>query len=81
VIRTDKRDALQQHLNEQGIGTLIHYPIPPHLQQAYQHLGYKKGDYPIAEELAHSMLSLPIWPGMSQYEVRVVTETIKGFFK
>jgi dTDP-4-amino-4,6-dideoxygalactose transaminase len=81
VIRTDKRDALQKHLNDQGIGTLIHYPVPPHLQQAYQHLGYKKGDSPIAEKLADTMLSLPIWPGMSQNEVSIVVDTIKSFFK
>jgi dTDP-4-amino-4,6-dideoxygalactose transaminase len=81
VIRTDKRDALQQYLNDQGIGTLIHYPVTPHLQQAYQHLGYKKGDFPIAEKLADSMLSLPIWPGMSEDEVRIVADAIKAFFK
>ena len=80
VIRTDRRDALQQYLHEQGIGTLIHYPVPPHLQQAYQHLGYKKGDFPIAEKLADTMLSLPIWPGMSEDEVRIVADTIKAFF-
>jgi dTDP-4-amino-4,6-dideoxygalactose transaminase len=81
VIRTDIRDALQQHLNDHGIGTLIHYPVPPHLQQAYQHLGYKKGDFPIAEKLADTMLSLPIWPGMSEDEVGIVAENIKAFFK
>lgn len=54
-------------LADNGIGTLIHYPIPPHLQKAYQHLGFKKDDFPIAEEIADTCLSLPIWPGMQQY--------------
>lgn len=65
VIRSQNRDALQQRLAEHGIGTLIHYPIPPHLQEAYKHLGYKEGDFPIAEELAKTMVSLPLWVGMS----------------
>lgn len=80
VIRTQKRDALQQHLSTAGIGTLIHYPIPPHLQKAYQHLDYKKGDFPIAEEIAATCLSLPIWPGLSQADVEFIVHTIKNFF-
>lgn len=66
VVRTSKRDELQSYLNSKGIGTLIHYPIPPHLQKAYEHLGYNKGDFPLTEELAASCLSLPLWPGMQQ---------------
>jgi dTDP-4-amino-4,6-dideoxygalactose transaminase len=66
VIRTQQRDALQKNLADNGIGTLIHYPIPPHLQEAYKHLGYKEGDFPIAEELAKTMVSLPLWPGLSK---------------
>lgn len=79
VIRTPQRDALQKHLGKNGIGTLIHYPIPPHLQQAYQHLNYSKGDFPIAEELADTCLSLPLWPGMQQADVAAVAEAIKTF--
>ncbi|MCU0322631.1 MAG: DegT/DnrJ/EryC1/StrS family aminotransferase, partial [Chitinophagaceae bacterium] len=59
---------------------LIHYPIPPHLQEAYQYLGYKKGDFPIAEEIADSCLSLPIYPGITEKEIEFVTEKIKIFF-
>ena len=81
VIKTKNRDGLQKHLSDNGIGTLIHYPIPPHLQKAYEFLGHKKGDFPIAEELAANCLSLPIWPGMSQEQVNVVAETIKKVFK
>lgn len=80
VIRTQKRDELQRHLAENGIGTLIHYPIPPHLQQAYTSLDYKKGDFPIAEELAETSLSLPLWPGMSKEQVLYIAKVIKGFF-
>lgn len=79
VIRTSKRDALQAYLNENGIGTLIHYPIPPHLQEAYQELGYQKGDFPIAEELADTALSLPLWPGMTREMVITITNLILSF--
>lgn len=80
VIRTEKRDKLQQHLTNAGIGTLIHYPIPPHMQEAYRHLGYKKGDFPIAETIADTCLSLPLWPGMTEEMVNEVANSIKTFF-
>lgn len=80
VIRTSKRDQLQQYLNKKGIGTLIHYPIPVHLQTAYQHLGFKKGDFPIAEEISNTCLSLPLWPGMLFTEVQFVANTIRSFY-
>lgn len=80
VIRTPKRDALQQFLSENGVGTLIHYPIPPHLQAAYSHLGFEKGDFPIAEELANTSLSLPIWPGMTKDMVEFVANSIRKSF-
>lgn len=73
VIRTADRDALHFRLKSLGIGTLIHYPVPPHLQRAYRYLGYKRGDFPIAEELAKTVLSLPLWPGMSKNMVTSVT--------
>ncbi len=81
VIRTSQREALQNRLLENGIGTLIHYPIPPHLQGAYKNLGYQKGDFPIAEEIADTCLSLPLWPGMLKGEVEEVTNKISSFFK
>jgi len=80
VIRTAKRDALQKYLSGQNIGTLIHYPVPPHLQKAYQPLGYQKGNFPVTEELANTCLSLPLWPGLTQKEVNYVCERIKFFF-
>ncbi|QIL77234.1 DegT/DnrJ/EryC1/StrS family aminotransferase [Hymenobacter sp. HDW8] len=81
VVRTAHRDALQHYLQEHGIGTLIHYPVPPHRQQAYSHLNMQEGACPIAEELAQTSLSLPIWPGMQEPEVKVVAEGIRGFYK
>jgi dTDP-4-amino-4,6-dideoxygalactose transaminase len=69
VVRTSNRDNLQQELTEKGIQTMIHYPVPPHLQKAYKHLGYKQGDFPIAEEISRTCLSLPVWPGMFKSDI------------
>lgn len=80
VVRTAHRDALQKYLTEQGIGTLIHYPVPPHLQQAYAHMGIKAGAYPVAEELAQTSLSLPMWPGMVAEQVTAVVTAVKKFY-
>ncbi|MFZ1798861.1 MAG: DegT/DnrJ/EryC1/StrS family aminotransferase, partial [Chitinophagaceae bacterium] len=80
LIRTQKRNELQAYLKEKGIDTLIHYPMPPHLQKAYAHLGYQKGDFPIAEMLANTSLSLPIYPGLSTTEVEFICHAIQQFF-
>jgi dTDP-4-amino-4,6-dideoxygalactose transaminase len=79
VIRTPRRDELKDFLTKNGIGTLIHYPIPPHLQKAYKSLGFSKGDYPISEELANTSLSLPLWPGMQLEDVNLISSIIKRF--
>lgn len=79
VIRTNRRDEYQKHLKDNGIDTLIHYPIPPHLQEAYRKLGFKKGDFPVAEELSETVLSLPMWPGMLIDQISIITELIKNF--
>ncbi|MBG8552119.1 DegT/DnrJ/EryC1/StrS family aminotransferase [Hymenobacter guriensis] len=79
VVRTSHRDALQQHLAAHGIGTAVHYPVPPHLQPAYQHLGFSQGQFPIAEQLAATCLSLPLWPGMTEAQVTEVCQTIREF--
>ena len=81
VIRCKERDALQQYLSDNGIGTIIHYPVPPHLQEAYKFMGLGKGSFPIAEELAETMLSLPVWPGLTEEEVNYTCETILRFCK
>ncbi len=80
VIEVDERDGLRQYLQEQGIATGIHYPIPLHLQQAYQSLGYKEGDFPMAEQAASRILSLPMFPELSEEQIRYVAEKIKDFF-
>lgn len=81
VIRTSKRNELQEYLAAGNIGTLIHYPIPPHLQKAYQHLNLRVGSFPIAEELASTSLSLPIWPGMTLENVESICTRINDFYK
>jgi dTDP-4-amino-4,6-dideoxygalactose transaminase len=80
VVHTLRRTALQQHLATQGIGTLVHYPVPPHLQPAYAHLGLSAGSLPIAENLAATCMSLPLWPGMTQEMVTVVVQLIRAFY-
>jgi len=73
------RDELHEYLRENGIKTLIHYPIPPHMQKCYKYLGYKEGDLPVAESYADSELSLPIYVGMPMEEVDYVIEVINKF--
>ncbi|MFD2718416.1 DegT/DnrJ/EryC1/StrS family aminotransferase [Hymenobacter monticola] len=81
VVRTARREALQQHLTAQGVGTLIHYPVPPHRQQAYAHLHMPAGAFPIAEEIANTALSLPMWPGMQEDDVVRVAAAMRSFFE
>lgn len=81
VVHTPHRAALQQHLTAQGIGTLIHYPVPPHRQQAYANMQLPAGAFPIAEELAATCLSLPMWPGMTEEHVVAVAAAIRSFSK
>ena len=80
VIRTEMRDALAEHLKKNAIGSLIHYPVPPHLQEAYRELGYKKGDFPLAENIAETCLSLPIYPGMKKEQLDSIVNCIGEFF-
>lgn len=80
VVRSPEREELQQHLTRSGVGWLIHYPIPPHLQAAYAGMGYKAGDFPLAEIMANEVLSLPMGPHMrpeEQEEVIAALATIK----
>lgn len=76
VIRTPNRDALQKHLSDRGIQTGIHYPIPIHLQPAMKQSDWKRGDFPVSEQLAGEILSLPIFPEMTERQVEEVCETI-----
>lgn len=80
VIRTKRRNALQAFLKEEGIHTLIHYPIPIHIQKAYGELGYRKGDLPVTEKYAQEVLSLPFFPELTTEEMGKVNKGIKSFF-
>ena len=79
VIRCEERDRLIEYLDEKGIGTIIHYPIPPHLAEAYQYLGYKEGAFPITEKCAKTVLSIPMYVGMTEEEQTRVIEAINAF--
>lgn len=79
VIHCKERDELVKYLDERGIGTIIHYPIPPHLSEAYQYLGYKEGDFPITEQYADEVLSIPLYNGMTKEEQDYVIEMINNF--
>ncbi len=81
VIRSAKRDALQKYLNEHVIATGLHYPIPLHLQNAYKHLEYNEGDFPISETLTKEIISLPMFPGISEEMQVRVAERIREFNK
>lgn len=80
-ITCDKRDELNQYLNEQGIGTSIYYPIPLHLQKCFSYLGYKKGDFPVAERVSERILALPIYPELTIQEIDYVCEKIREFYR
>jgi dTDP-4-amino-4,6-dideoxygalactose transaminase len=80
VIKASRRDELQQYLTEQGIGTGRHYPLPLHLQEAYRHLNYKENDFPIAEAAAKTLLSLPMYPSLTNLQQIRVAELIAEFY-
>jgi dTDP-4-amino-4,6-dideoxygalactose transaminase len=79
VIAYPERDRLQAYLKEQGIGTLIHYPVPPHLSEAYKELGCHDGDFPITEKMANTFLSIPIGPHLRVDDADYVIEKIQEF--
>jgi dTDP-4-amino-4,6-dideoxygalactose transaminase len=76
VVRSDDRDALRDALSKEGIQTGIHYPIPVHLQPAHADLGYRAGDFPVAEAAAREVLSLPIFPEMTRRQVETVAAVV-----
>jgi dTDP-4-amino-4,6-dideoxygalactose transaminase len=80
IVETERRDALRQHLHKVGIRTVIHSPIPIHLQQAYQDLGHGEGNFPEAERLAKRVLSLPMFPELGREQIERVVEEVKRFF-
>lgn len=79
AVLCERRDSLQAHLVERGVKTLIHYPIPPHLQQCYARLGHKAGEFPVSERYAREELSLPIYVGMPEEDLERVIEAVNSF--
>ncbi len=80
VIRTEKRDELLKHLRENGIGADMHYPTPLHLQPAFAGLGYSSGDFPVAEENAKKILSLPLFPELTNDEIAHISSLVRDFY-
>ncbi len=81
VVRTERRDELVDFLNKNGVGSVIHYPTPIHLHGAYSELGHKKGDFPVAEKMSAQILSLPMFPELTDQQIETVAKQIKSFFK
>lgn len=75
-----ERESLAEHLNENGIATGLHYPVPLHMQKCFAHLNYKKGDFPVTEQLADSILSLPMFPELTEEQIEYIAENIKSYF-
>ncbi len=81
TIRAPKRDVLMKYLEEHGIGHRVYYPVPLHLQECYQPLGFQKGSLPVSEQMAKEVLSLPIYPELTDSQLTLVVETIRDFYK
>jgi len=79
VIRSRQRDALQAHLKQAGVNALVHYPVPPHLQDAYREMGHEAGSFPITEAIHNEVLSLPMGPHLSEADAAHVIEAVSSF--
>jgi dTDP-4-amino-4,6-dideoxygalactose transaminase len=79
AIRTPRRDELVEHLKREGIGVVIHYPLPLHQQPAYRDLGYKRGDFPISERCAQEVVSLPMYPELTEEQQQRVAAAVRAF--
>jgi dTDP-4-amino-4,6-dideoxygalactose transaminase len=81
TVRSSRRDELKKHLDANGIGNAVHYPMPLHLQKAYAHLGHQPGDFPVAEKASREVLSLPMFPELTDAQIQRVAAVVKDFFK
>jgi dTDP-4-amino-4,6-dideoxygalactose transaminase len=79
VIRAERRDELAKHLRDRGIDTGVHYPVPLHMQKVYDSLGYRVGQFPVAEKLSNEILSLPMYPELEEERVRDVARAVRSF--
>jgi UDP-2-acetamido-2-deoxy-ribo-hexuluronate aminotransferase len=77
-VRVQNRDQLQAKLQQAGIPTAVHYPMPLHLQECFQYLGLKQGDFPISEQAANEVMSLPMNPFLTNEEIKYITDTLKA---
>ncbi len=81
VIRTKKRDRLQEFMREKGVATAIYYPLPLHLQKCFSYLGYKEGDFPASEKASREVLALPVYPELSSEQQDFIVSSISQFYK
>lgn len=81
VIQSERRDALREFLTARGIGTAVHYPTPIHLTQAWKSLGYTAGSFPVAEELAQKIVSLPVYPELESSDLEFIVQSIRAFYE
>jgi dTDP-4-amino-4,6-dideoxygalactose transaminase len=80
TLRVANREALQSHLKSAGIGNSVYYPLPLHLQPCFAYLGYKKGEFPESEKAANEVLSLPVYPELTQSQLDEVIGAVRGFY-
>jgi len=81
TVRSPRRDELKKHLDANGIGNAVHYPMPLHLQKVYASLGHQPGDFPVAERASREVLSLPMFPELTDAQIRRVADVVKEFFR
>ena len=81
IILSDRREELSEYLKEHEVHTGLHYPVPVHLQKAYQYLGHKNGDFPNTEKISKECLSLPMYPELEKSQIEYVCDLIKRFYK
>jgi dTDP-4-amino-4,6-dideoxygalactose transaminase len=79
-VRHPRRDELKKHLDANGVGTAVHYPLPLHLQPCYASLGYDTGDFPVAEKAGREVLCLPMYPELTEAQLERVASVIRDFF-
>jgi UDP-2-acetamido-2-deoxy-ribo-hexuluronate aminotransferase len=80
ILKDIERESFSKYLAEKGVPTMVYYPLPVHLQRAYTYLGYKKGDFPVSEELCQEVISLPMHTEMEEEQQLYIIESINSFF-